>query len=78
MVGFRYFTSRLAEETGVGGYVKNLATGDVEIVACGDKGKLDSFIDRVSRGPTSADVKSVKVDRTFESEEEFKDFRVRY
>jgi acylphosphatase len=36
-VGYRYFIARTASELGINGYVKNLYSGDVEIVAEGRK-----------------------------------------
>ncbi len=36
-VGFRYYTRRLASSLGLTGFVKNLANGEVEIEAEGDK-----------------------------------------
>jgi acylphosphatase len=36
-VGFRYFTTDLAKSYDLSGWVKNLATGDVEILVEGDK-----------------------------------------
>ncbi|MDD5132145.1 MAG: acylphosphatase [bacterium] len=43
-VGFRYYTRRLADSLGLSGYVKNLADGNVEIEAEGDKQSLQDLI----------------------------------
>ena len=59
-VGFRYFTCRLAQEYPVTGYVRNLPSGDVEIVAEGTQEAVRSFLLRAGRGPGYAHVMSVK------------------
>ncbi len=43
-VGFRYYTRRLASSLGLTGFVKNLASGEVEIEAEGDKQKVQELI----------------------------------
>ncbi len=78
MVGFRYFTVKAASRTGLKGYVKNLPSGKVEIVACGEKLNLKKFIEAVKEGPPAAEVRGVKADWTYPAGEEFKDFTVRY
>lgn len=59
-VGFRYFVYKKAAAYGVKGYVKNLYSGDVEIVAVGERGMIESLITDVKIGPRSALVKDVK------------------
>lgn len=78
MVGFRYFTVRAAKGLNIKGYVKNLPSGEVEIVASGGKEKLEELIQTVRRGPPAADVQGVKIDRSFKTEENFEDFDVRF
>lgn len=46
-VGFRFTTGRLAAAFGVVGYVRNLANGQVELMAEGTPEKLDAFLDAV-------------------------------
>jgi acylphosphatase len=48
-VGFRYTTQSLAENFTVAGYVKNLPSGDVEVVVEGTAAEVDAFLDAVSR-----------------------------
>jgi acylphosphatase len=43
-VGFRYAAQRLAEGYAVAGYVRNLANGQVELLAEGDPQEVDRFI----------------------------------
>jgi acylphosphatase len=47
-VGFRYTTRRIATRFDVAGYVKNLPDGRVEVVAEGEGGEIERFLDEVS------------------------------
>jgi acylphosphatase len=47
-VGFRYTAQELAARYPVAGWVRNLANGDVELVAEGPSEALDSFLDAVA------------------------------
>ncbi len=78
MVGFRYWTVRIAKQFGITGYVKNLASGDVEIVATGNTEKINKFIELIKKGPLSADVSEIKIDYNYCLTEEFREFKVRY
>jgi len=48
-VGFRYTTQRLAQDSAVAGYVRNLADGRVELVAEGNPAEVDALLDEVRR-----------------------------
>jgi acylphosphatase len=61
-VGFRYFVVRKARELGLNGFVKNRYEGDVEIVAEGNLGMLNQFIEELKVGSISSDVRDVKVE----------------
>jgi acylphosphatase len=43
-VGYRYFVTDCARETGVSGFVKNMPDGSVTIVAEGSDAALDQFV----------------------------------
>lgn len=43
-VGFRYTARRIAEGYAVGGYVRNLPDGGVELVAEGEAAEVESFL----------------------------------
>jgi acylphosphatase len=43
-VGFRFTSQRLAEDHAVGGYVRNLPDGGVELVAEGDEAEVDALL----------------------------------
>ena len=48
-VGFRYTAQRLAEGFAVAGYVRNLPSGDVELVAEGSADQVDAFLAAIAR-----------------------------
>ncbi len=58
-VSFRYFTYQNAKNLGITGYAKNLPTGQVEIIACGEKGLIDDLVEAVRVGPSYASVSDV-------------------
>ena len=60
-VGFRYFTYREANRLGLGGYVKNLTDGRVEVYAEGPEDKLKNLLDVLKNGPRMSDVKDLNV-----------------
>jgi len=59
-VGFRWWTRGVAEELGVGGTVRNLPDGSVEVSAYGPGPILDELERRLRRGPAIARVDAVK------------------
>lgn len=67
-VSFRFHTLEKATELGLRGFVRNLADGRVEFVACGDKTRVDELIRWARLGPSKAKVETV------ESEELKEDF----
>jgi acylphosphatase len=58
-VFFRASTREQALKLGVSGYAKNLADGNVEVLACGPDHALDSLQAWLRKGPPSARVESV-------------------
>jgi acylphosphatase len=55
-VGFRFFADRTATSLGVGGYVRNLLDGRVEVYAVGGAEQMDALRDALRRGPRMAAV----------------------
>ena len=47
-VGFRFTAQRAASGFAVTGFVRNLPDGRVQLVAEGERGEVDSFIDAVA------------------------------
>lgn len=76
-VWFRASTREKAEELGVRGYVKNLPDGRVEIVAVGEKEKVDALLEWASQGPPGARVKDITL-KTLETAEQFDRFFVAF
>lgn len=60
-VGFRYFVYNRAVRSGLDGFVRNLANGNVEIEVEGDRSLIEELIREVTVGPRSAQVTDVKV-----------------
>ncbi|HZO87728.1 MAG TPA: acylphosphatase [Chthonomonadaceae bacterium] len=76
-VSFRAYTQQVAASLGVRGYVRNLANGDVEIVAEGETQQLERLLAWARRGPPAAEVEEVQVERS-EPTNAFRDFAIRY
>ena len=60
-VGFRNFVQREARKLGVRGYAKNLADGDVEVLAFGDEAAVEELLGFVARGPRWAEVRHCQI-----------------
>ncbi|MCW4050676.1 MAG: acylphosphatase [Candidatus Bathyarchaeota archaeon] len=75
-VGYRANTRRMANHLKLKGWVRNLPNGDVEAVVEGCEPEVDRLIQWCHRGPTSAYVREIKVEKT-EANHEFPDFRVK-
>ncbi len=60
-IGYRYFVLRQAKALGITGWVKNLANGDVELEAQGDKKSLEDFIESLKTGHPWASVQQAKI-----------------
>ncbi len=55
-VGFRAWTRNQALALGLHGWARNLADGDVEVVAAGTPDALDALAARLLQGPVTARV----------------------
>lgn len=60
-VWYRASTQQEALRLGLTGYAKNLASGDVEVVACGEEAALDTLEQWLWQGPPLASVNEVNV-----------------
>lgn len=58
-VGFRFFVERTAASLGIGGFVRNLFDGRVEVYAIGGAEQLSSLREALRRGPRMASVERV-------------------
>jgi acylphosphatase len=59
-VGYRFFTQHAAERLGLGGYVKNLEDGRVEVLAMGTPAQLAEFRSILEQGPRFSSVREVR------------------
>ena len=76
-VGFRVTAEDTARSLGVGGWVKNLRGGKVELVAEADEATLERFLDTIRNGPMKNFINQVEVSWSGASET-FTDFEIRY
>jgi len=76
-VFFRAETRAKARELGLFGWVRNLRDGKVEILAEGEKEKLEKLIDWAKMGPDSARIDDIQV-KWEEYKGEFNDFDIKY
>lgn len=75
-VWFRAWTRDMARELGVTGWVRNMASGDVETLAQADDDTLETFLERLYDGPPLARVSRVDVSHR-DGEERFDSFEIR-
>ncbi|MBI4870129.1 MAG: acylphosphatase [Candidatus Riflebacteria bacterium] len=75
-VGYRYYTLKVANQLGVTGWVRNLPTGEVQVVASGDPGVLGQLEQCLLEGPRMSRV--ARVTRAPAPEQSFHEFSVRY
>ncbi len=76
-VAFRFFARHVANQLGLTGWVRNLNDGRVEVVAEGDRDRLELFRDELEKGPRMARVE--KVDLNWEEfKDEFLDFSIKF
>lgn len=75
-VGFRMYTRQKAQQLSVRGYVRNLANGDVEIVATGETEGINALLEWASSGSPSAIVNNLEVE-VITDIKEFEGFEIR-
>ncbi len=75
-VGFRNFVEIIASQENVTGWVRNLYSGEVEVVAEGEETQLIPFLAKVSQGQPPAHVTDVKIEWEFATGE-FSSFDIR-
>ena len=63
-VGFRAYAKRIADRLGLVGWVKNLPDGSVEIIAEGQEGRVEEFIEWCHVGPYGALVDGITVEKS--------------
>ena len=75
-VGYRANTRRYANQLGLIGWVRNLRDGRVEIIVEGNEEMIDRLIQWCYRGPASAYVSKVNVEKSMPTRE-FRDFKIK-
>jgi acylphosphatase len=75
-VGFRYFVLNRAAEIGVTGWVRNRMGGQVEVVAEGNRDRLEKLLGQLQIGPRSAQIDNIEVNWE-QATGEFHNFNVR-
>lgn len=75
-VFFRASTREQARRLGLTGWVRNLPDGRVEVLACGERERLERLLEWLHEGPPHADVSRVEVDWR-EQADEHAEFEVR-
>jgi acylphosphatase len=58
-VGFRYFVMDRASSLQLAGMVRNLRSGEVEVVAEGERGALEALLAALKSGPRMSHVENV-------------------
>ena len=74
-VGYRAFVKKRASEVGICGWVRNLEDGRVEVLACAEIDKLDSFENEMKQGPQGSMVQGL-VSKDITSPIEFNTFTI--
>lgn len=76
-VGFRHTVEGFGQDMGITGWVMNLPSGEVEVVAEGSEAKLQAFLKHIQESHLGTGITRHTVQWS-ESQNEFDDFRVEY
>jgi len=74
-VSYRGFVLRAARDLGLTGWVRNLYDGRVEVLAEGERAKLETFLEQLAAGPPAARVEDIDI-RWRDGTGEFCDFKI--
>ncbi len=75
-VGFRIFVEEEADKLGLTGWVRNLYSGEVEIVAEGEENLLVPFSEKIKQGPSLSYIRDFALE-WLSATGEFRDFNIR-
>jgi acylphosphatase len=76
-VFYRMFVVREANGLGLCGIVRNLLDGRVEVIAEGERQKLEQLVQRLRKGPPKAQVSDVTAEWN-EYRHDYKDFQIEH
>ena len=76
-VGFRFTVKRIASKYDITGFVRNLPNRQVEVVAEGDRGVVEDFIEDIRNGILSGYIRKVSKDWQ-PATGEYKEFEIRF
>lgn len=76
-VGFRYTVQRYAMNLNLKGWVKNLPSGDVEMIVDGSKDKIDQLCEDID-AHYSGYIRNKNINYTNLEADEFKDFKISF
>jgi acylphosphatase len=76
-VGFRYFTTHLANRIGIYGYVKNLWDGSVEVYAIGTEQQIKTLKAGLSKGPSYSYVQQI-IEEEMQVDPDYNAFNIRF
>ena len=74
-VGYRQFVKRIARQSDLNGWIRNLSDGRVESLFSGSREKIEKAIEECWKGPFLSEVKSVDVEWVGNNQE-YKDFEI--
>jgi len=77
-VAFRYYTVDMANKLGITGWVRNLYPRDVEAVVQGKNPEIDQMLNWLRQGPSTAQVRDIKIVEEPCSMDEFSDFSIKF
>ena len=76
-VGYRYFVAQNAKELSIVGYAENDSSGDVTVVATGERESIDTLKTLCQKGPSGANVSEVNTEEIL-APQPFQEFYIRY
>lgn len=75
-VGFRSFVEDEADRLGITGWVRNLYSGEVEVIAEGNEDDLKEFCEKISNGPSLSYITDFKLE-WLQATAEYSNFNIR-
>ena len=74
-VFFRQFCKQNADKLKIKGFVRNLTTGDIELILEGDNRAIEQLVLVLKKGPEHSQIRNVKVDER-KWTGDFSDFKI--